>query len=74
MAVCILRDGRGERDNMKNEDKIFEIISDWNKKNLKCCKCGETRSVKYKNVKESGNNIYYCNSCVLKIQATQVYR
>lgn len=46
--------------------KVFEIVPDWENKNLKCCKCGETKNVKQKNVQEKGDNVYYCDACVLK--------
>lgn len=45
--------------------KVFEIVPDWENKNLICCKCGETKGVKNKCVLEKGDNVYYCNNCTL---------
>lgn len=50
---------------------MFNIIPDWNKKNLKCYFCGETRSVKYEMeifdpVQDNKpSKVCVCNRCVL---------
>ena len=53
------------------------IIPNWNKENLKCHFCGETRSVKYKtkiliidtipNNEETEKEVCICNKCALLI-------
>lgn len=55
-------------------EKVFEIVPNWESENLKCCKCGETKSVKYKNIQEKGDNVYYCNACVLKRMFPKLYK
>jgi predicted RNA-binding Zn-ribbon protein involved in translation (DUF1610 family) len=54
--------------------KVFEIVPDWENKNLKCCKCGEAKNVRQKNVQETGDNVYYCDACVLKRLFPKLYK
>lgn len=53
-------------------NKVFELVEGWENKNLKCCKCGETENVKQKYVK-GGEDVYYCDSCVLKTLFPHLY-
>lgn len=38
----------------------MQLIQNWRNKNLTCCNCGETRSVKYEH-----ENKHYCNKCIV---------
>lgn len=50
----------------------MKIISNWEKKNLRCYFCGETRSVKYKKeifdpvVNSKPTEVCICNKCALR--------
>lgn len=55
----------------------FNIISDWQNKNLRCHFCGETRSVKYKTKiliidtipnEQNIEEVNVCNKCALSLQ------
>lgn len=43
----------------------FEIVPDYENKNLKCAKCGETHNVRYKNAEYKGMDVCYCDNCML---------
>ena len=53
---------------------MFNLIPDWNKKNLRCYFCGETRSVKYATeihdpaFLDGSVKVCVCNRCVAKIE------
>lgn len=42
----------------------FNLISEWNKKNLECHFCGTSKSVKYES-NINGKKICVCNRCVI---------
>lgn len=44
---------------MKVKSRIMQFIPNWQNKNLKCSKCGTTKSVKY-----SHKNKNFCNACI----------
>lgn len=45
---------------IQKDQKRFQLIKDWDKKELICSQCGTNKSVKY----EFGDNAY-CNVCML---------
>ena len=55
----------------------FTLIPDWNKKNLRCHFCGETKSVKYTTKTTFLPNgillreVYVCNKCALRAMINQ---
>lgn len=47
--------------------KKIELIPNWNKRNLGCYFCGETRSVKYlMTIDKFPYKVFCCNKCACK--------
>lgn len=46
---------------------MIKLVDNWQNKNLKCCACGETKSVKYEveTVDGSGEWVPLCNKCAM---------
>lgn len=51
---------------------LFEIVPDYESKNLICAKCGETHNVRYRKAEYKGMDVCYCDNCMVEEMMTGV--